>query len=678
MMKGKIIISAMLLISAATGMTARADSSQDRIAASQDGASPLLYTTEGREIPLIEPGSFSDVKECNVRGGLGNFLSKASGGQEVTVAFIGGSITQGDLCYRLQTSLWMERHWPEAKFRWINAGVAGTGTDLGAFRIEEQVLSHRPDLVFIEFAVNRGYAAGMEGMVRKIIKACPDTDICLIYTITGNQTSVYRKGDVPAVIKGLEEVAEHYGLPSVHLGMEAAALEESGKLLWSGTEKEAGDRTLFSHDGIHPIASGGNLYAAAIARSLVRMEAEGNAARPHSLKAPLIGDEWDDACMVRPQDVAEFDYTWKEIRTADSPKLEKFSGWFDTVMSSGKPEAYFSFGFEGDMIGFFDIGGPEAGQLEIIIDGELVRLKETDEDGFRCHVANGLEGSYTLNRFNRWCNNRYRGQYDVIRMEKGVHQVTVRISSQKPDKAKILGKNQQKDITADPQKYDKSEIWLGRILLRGKPVPCNRVKGVPKLAQQLKWDAKMERYEQQDELNPPKKDVILFIGSSTIENWKTVADDFPGKYILNRGVSGTKTIDMINYRERLISPYDPKQIFLYAGDNDIGYKWTPEEIMEQVRKLFSLIREEKPEAEIVLISIKPSPRRLKDKDRIEKTNAMLNEFASQQPNTAYADIYSAMLDGNGSIVPEYYREDGLHLTAEGYEVWRKVISNYIK
>ena len=186
MMKGKIIISAMLLVSAAAGMTARADSSQDRIAASQDGASPLLYTTGGREIPLIETGSFSDMKECNVRGGLGNFLSKAAGGQEVTVAFIGGSITQGDLCYRLQTSLWMERHWPEAKFRWINAGVAGTGTDLGAFRIDEQVLCHRPDLVFIEFAVNRGYAAGMEGMVRKIIRDCPDTDICLIYTITGN------------------------------------------------------------------------------------------------------------------------------------------------------------------------------------------------------------------------------------------------------------------------------------------------------------------------------------------------------------------------------------------------------------------------------------------------------------------------------------------------------------
>lgn len=70
----------------------------------------------------------------------------------------------------------------------------------------------------------------------------------------------------------------------------------------------------------------------------------------------------------------------------------------------------------------------------------------------------------------------------------------------------------------------------------------------------------MKRYEKADSINPPAKDLILFVGSSTMENWKTLADDFPGKPVLNRGVSGTKTIDLINYKDRLISPYHPKQI----------------------------------------------------------------------------------------------------------------------
>ena len=142
-------------------------------------------------------------------------------------------------------------------------------------------------------------------------------------------------------------------------------------------------------------------------------------------------------------------------------------------------------------------------------------------------------------------------------------------------------------------------------------------------------------------------------------------------------MSGTKTIDMINYSKYLISPYSPKQVFLYPGDNDIGYSWTPEEIMEQVRKLFSIVRTEKPDAEIIFISIKPCPRRMKDIEKIIATNALIKEFAQSQPDTEYADVFSAMLEGGG-LHPEYYREDGLHLTAEGYKVWQKVVSDFIK
>lgn len=481
----------------------------DKIAASQGGASPLVYTTADKEIPLIQPGGYYNEKECTVRKGLPNFYSKIKKGQEVTVAFIGGSITQGEYCYRLQTTRYMENAFSNARFKWINAGVSGTGTDLGAFRIREQVLQYKPDLIFIEFAVNGGYPDGMEGMLRKIIKENPHTDICLIYTVYTNQITTYQKGDIPQVIKGLEDIAAHYQLPSIHLGMEAATLEKAGKLLWKGNKEVAAGKILFSNDGIHPVAEGGNLYASAIARGLEKIRKGNGALQAHRLPEPLIGSEWEEAEMYIPSQIASFDRSWKEVNTSENPSLKKFAGWFDTVMTGSKEGASFSFGFEGDMLGLFDIGGPEVGQVEVLVDGKFVQLKEVGTKGFHLYEANDRIGNYTLNRFNSWCNNRYRGQYDVIKLDKGVHQVTVRISSEKADKKKILGSKQWEDITAHPEKYDQSVIYLGRILLRGKPVPCERVKGVPKLAQQLKWDQKMRRYEKADSVNPPTKDLIL-------------------------------------------------------------------------------------------------------------------------------------------------------------------------
>lgn len=646
----------------------------ERIALSRDGASALLFRPDSPEIDDIEPGTFRNDGECVVRGGMPNFFAKLSDGRDLTVAYIGGSITQGDYCYRLQTSKYMQDRWKDVNFTWINAGVSGTGTELGAFRIGEQVLRLNPDLVFVEFAVNGAYAEGMEGIIRQIVRNNPGTDICLLYAIKAGQTDDYKNGTVPESVKRLEKVAEHYNLPSIHLGMEAAAMEKDGKLLWKGQEAEG--KILFSKDGIHPLASGGNLYAAAIARGLDKMAAI-TGEKAHVLpEEPLYGTRWDEASMYIPSEIAEYDGNWKEIRTADKASLKKFTGWFDTVLTSGRKESVLHFAFEGDMFGLFDIGGPESGQLEIMVDGELVKLKSCAKGGFAWYRANDADGNYLLNRFNRWCNNRYRGQYFVVEVPYGEHQITMRISSELADKRAILGNTE--DIDANPEKYGKSEIFVGRILLRGKPVKVNRIKGVPKLKQQLKWDSKLENFRKQDAQNPPRDGVILFVGSSTIENWKTLSDDFPGKYILNRGISGTKTIDMVNYAEHLISPYSPSQIFLYPGDNDIGYKWEPEEILEQVKKLFSIARTEKPDAEIVIISIKPCPRRMKDIDKLVEANRLIKDFALAQKNVRYADVFTAMSGKDCEQHPEYFREDGLHLTAEGYAVWRSVIGEYIK
>src|SRR5690606_36001811 len=104
---------------------------------------------------------------------------------------IGGSITQGNVCYRPQTAKYLQSMFPDVPLKAINAGVSGTGTDLGACRLQDQLLQYHPDLIFVEFAVNGAYAPGMEGIIRQIWQFDPEIDICLIYTINNGQTKIY-------------------------------------------------------------------------------------------------------------------------------------------------------------------------------------------------------------------------------------------------------------------------------------------------------------------------------------------------------------------------------------------------------------------------------------------------------------------------------------------------------
>ena len=440
----------------------------DKIAASQAGSSPLLFTVPDDGTPAVKPGTFYQEQECTVRRGIPNFLDNAKKGSPLTVAFIGGSITQSTTGYRPQTARYLEEAFPDVDFTWINAGVAGTGTDLGAFRLEEQVLQYAPDLVFIEFAVNGAYQRGMEGMIRQIRKTNPRTDICLIYTIGNGQTAIYQRGEIPDNIRGLEEVAAHYQVPSIHLGMEAASLEATGQLVWKGDEQSAVGKILFSTDGIHPKEAGGNLYAAAIARGVVNMQQE-TGAKSQSLPTPLYTDPWEQAAMYKPQDIAMFDENWKRLPTAGS-YLKQFNGWFDTVMTADKAGASCTFYFEGDMFGIFDIGGPEAGQLSVWVDDQRVGLVPQEAAGFRFLQAVPTSADTLINRFNQYCNNRYRGQHVLVKVDPGRHKITLKIASAKADKKQILGPKQWADITDHPEKYDKTQVYLGRILLRGKPL----------------------------------------------------------------------------------------------------------------------------------------------------------------------------------------------------------------
>lgn len=416
---------------------------REAVAASQGGASALLFDA-GVQPGEPDPSDFADERELKMRNGMPEFFAKAKEGKPLTIAFIGGSVTQMDNKYRNQAARYIKRLLPGNSIRFVNAGVSGSGTDLGACRLLEHVLQYRPDLIFIEFAVNGSYVPGMEGIIRKIRKQDRATGICLLYSIMSGQSELYARGTIPENIQGLEKLADHYQLPSIHMGVEPSMLEAAGKLAFKGDPLQVKDKLVFS-DGIHPTEAGGYLYAGAIYRSLKKMQ-PAVAGVTRDLPQPLTPDNWEDAMMVGTDEV-RFSDGWTATEAVTVEQLKPFASWFPTVMRSETPGASFSFAFSGTRIGVFDIGGPEVGQLDIMVDGKKLK---------------------PLNRFNSWCNNRYRGQFDFVDVGAGTHTVVCTVSPEVPDKKTILGPSKSADIIAHPDKYNHGVIYLGRILIKGK------------------------------------------------------------------------------------------------------------------------------------------------------------------------------------------------------------------
>lgn len=459
-MKKTVILTFLILIVLKISAQSGISTSDSLIALSQTGASPLFFAPFQYGLNAITVANYNEQKETTVRNGLQNFFSKvALNSGTVNVGFIGGSITRANDQYRGQTLDYLQRTFPKITFTGVNAGVSGTGTDLGAFRIKEQLLDYAPDLVFVEFAVNGGSDQAMEGLVRQIIAHNPKTDICFIYTIVGSQTVSYQSGDMPSKIKSFEAIAQYYNIPSIHLGMYPAKLEKEGGIVWKGP---AGSVPMaFSADGTHPNREGGDLYAGAIARGFTKIQNSGSVFRM-DLPAKLFNADWEFGCMYNVSSQL-FNQGLNEIICSGNANFQQFDGWFSriSVINEGRSAG---FEFEGSGFGLFDIGGPEAGALEFEVDGKPAKLIKRSEVQYELNTA----GTVTqVNRFNQYCNNRYRGQFFWIDMPDGKHRITMKAVKSTESKATLLGTANLADMQNRPAVYAKDDVMVGRILVRG-------------------------------------------------------------------------------------------------------------------------------------------------------------------------------------------------------------------
>lgn len=192
---------------------------------------------------------------------------------------------------------------------------------------------------------------------------------------------------------------------------------------------------------------------------------------------------------------------------------------------------------------------------------------------------------------------------------------------------------------------------------------------------QTQFYKEVQQLKKLDSTSMPAPNSILMIGSSSFKKWKDVQDYFPSYPIVNRAFGGSKFPDLIYYAEDVIAPYQPKQILVYCGDNDLASSdtITPQIVLLRFQELFTIIRNYHPKASVVYVSIKPSPKREKLMSKMVETNMLIKKFLKKKKRTDYVDVYHNMLLDNGKPDTTLFVEDNLHMNAKGYAIWKKAI-----
>lgn len=174
------------------------------------------------------------------------------------------------------------------------------------------------------------------------------------------------------------------------------------------------------------------------------------------------------------------------------------------------------------------------------------------------------------------------------------------------------------------------------------------------------------------------KKLILFTGSSSIRMWKSLAADYSSSNTLNRGFGGSEMSDLLHFADQLIIHYNPKEIFIYEGDNDLNSGKEAADILKTADQLLRLIRQRLPKnVKVFFISAKPSLARWTLKEKYLDYNKKLEAWTRTEKKVTYVDVWAPLVDTNGEVLKDIFIADGLHLNEEGYRLWAGAIKKYL-
>lgn len=345
---------------------------------------------------------------------LDNTFYKLNHDKKLTIGYFGGSITEGagasdasKTSWRARVTDWFRQKRADAEVVEIQAAIGGTGSDLGMYRCDVDLLSKKPDLVFVEFAVNDSWMqyeailAQTEAIYRKIRRANAHTDIVCVITTT------------KAIVTGLEMGGEFTSRAahSVIAHRYGATVVDIGNILHFEVLKTGGDFLKFTTDTVHPNDDGYALYTDCITAFLGKW-ADGASGKyaEHAMPAPVCDKVYENARMI-------------DCTAADAFECDGFAaveksmcGRYPRYIEATVPGSSFSFEFTGENCGFYWMMAKDSGDVLVSMDGgEEMSVRSWD------HYCK------TFNRAN--------SAFFAHRLLYGIHKVNVRVAETKAEES---------------------------------------------------------------------------------------------------------------------------------------------------------------------------------------------------------------------------------------------------
>ena len=193
-----------------------------------------------------------------------------------------------------------------------------------------------------------------------------------------------------------------------------------------------------------------------------------------------------------------------------------------------------------------------------------------------------------------------------------------------------------------------------------------------------KWEKEISAFEAKDRENPPPRNAIVFVGSSSIRKWTTLVEDFPHHQVINRGFGGSQLIaDSVHFADRIVLPYEPRFIVVYAGGNDIHAGKSPEQVFADFQAFVEKVRAKLPKTEIAYISIAGNPSRWAEVEEVKTANRLIADYIKDKPGLKFIDVFPRMLGSDGQPQPDIFVADRLQMNATGYKLWTEIVGTYL-
>lgn len=216
---------------------------------------------------------------------------------------------------------------------------------------------------------------------------------------------------------------------------------------------------------------------------------------------------------------------------------------------------------------------------------------------------------------------------------------------------------------------------LATMLVAGCQTPPPPVLVTPPGENPTKWQAAIDKFLGQDRDAPAAKHGVVFVGSSSIRLWRSLATDMDPVPVVHRGFGGSKLFDAIYYSNELVSKHEPSVVVVFSGTNDIAGKSpkSAERVRDLFRQFVARLRWHDPELAICHIAITPTLARAPHIPIVNEANRLIRLDCEADPLLTFVDPSVDLVDANGRPDPQWFIKDRLHLNKRGYEAWTRHI-----